>query len=203
MYVAGRAKTQNTKVYYSIDAIHTAINEGKKISFKYFDYIVGKRRDYRRNGEPYVRTPVALCWSDDKYYMIAYRPGNDNDPYAQFRVDRMEDVTVLDDPADAYAGFNVAEHAKRLFGMYSGENVTATLSLDKSLVGVVLDHFGGDIRMTTLDKNRFTVSVEVSESPVFLAWVIQFGKKAEILSPDSLRGAMRKLLADCADIYSD
>ena len=205
VYVTGRAKTSNAVVFYSIDSLHTAINEGKKISFKYFDYSVNKRRDYRKNGEPYIRTPVALCWSDDNYYMIACRPGDDSDPFAQFRVDRMSDVTVLDEPADDFnrAGFNVAEYAKKMFGMYSGKSITATLSLDKSLVGLVLDHFGNDIRMTSLDKTRFTVSVDVSESHVFLAWVIQFGKRAEILSPDSLRVAMCKLLDECKCNYLD
>lgn len=205
VYVAGRAKTLNKTVYYSIDAIHTAINEGKKISFKYFDYTVGKRRDYRKNGEPYVRTPVALCWSDDNYYLITYLPGRDHDPFAQFRVDRMSDTEVLSDPADVFDrnGFNVAEHAKRLFGMYSGETVGATLAFDKSLVGVVLDHFGSDTRLSVIDKSRFYISVDVSESPVFLGWIFQFGKKAEILSLDSLRNAMREMIAENKSVYPD
>jgi predicted DNA-binding transcriptional regulator YafY len=203
VYVAGRAKTLNKAVYYSIDAVHTAINESRKISFRYYDYTVSKRRTYRKNGEPYIRTPVALCWSDDKYYLIAYLPGRDHDPFAQFRVDRMEDVTVLDEPADDFncEGFNVAEHAKRLFGMYSGETVNATLSFDKSLVGVVLDHFGSDTRLTVMDRNRFYITVEVSESPVFLGWMFQFGKKAEIVSPDGLRDAMQKLIVESNLIY--
>jgi predicted DNA-binding transcriptional regulator YafY len=205
VYVAGRAKTQTNTVYYSIDAIHTAINEHRKISFRYFDYNTRKRREYRKDGASYTRTPVALCWSDDKYYVITYRPEKTGDPFAQFRVDRMDGVEVLDEPADAFdrKGFNVAEHAKRLFGMYSGQTVTAALSLDKTLVGAVLDHFGTGTVMTPAGIDRFTITVEVSESPVFLAWVLQFGKKAEILSPNSLREAMRKLLDDAGSVYSE
>jgi predicted DNA-binding transcriptional regulator YafY len=203
VYVAGRAKTLNKTVYYAIDAIHSAINENRKISFKYFDYTVGKRREYRKGGEPYVRTPVALCWSDDNYYLITYLPNHESDPLAQYRIDRMSDVTAVDEAADEFdrRGFNIAEHSKKLFGMYSGETVKATIAFDKSLVGVVLDHFGNDIRLTATDKNRFCVSVEVSESPVFLSWVFQFGTKAEILEPESLREAMRGLITETAKIY--
>jgi len=46
VYVAGRAKAVNETVYYSIDQIHTAINEDKKIVFKYFDYDINKKRKY-------------------------------------------------------------------------------------------------------------------------------------------------------------
>jgi predicted DNA-binding transcriptional regulator YafY len=204
VYVSGRAKTLNKTVYYAIDAIHTAINENMKISFKYFDYTVGKRREYRKNGEPYVRTPVALCWSDDNYYLITYLPGRGNDPFAQYRIDRMSDVKTLDESADVFDrdSFDIAEHAKRLFGMYSGETVKATIAFDKSLVGVVLDHFGNDTSLVSIDRNRFYTEVEVSESPVFLSWVFQFGKKAEILKPEALREAMRGLISENDKIYA-
>ena len=51
VYVAGRAKAMNEAVYYSIDQIHTAVNDRKRISFRYFDYDAKKRRIYRKNGE--------------------------------------------------------------------------------------------------------------------------------------------------------
>jgi len=61
----------------------------------------------------------------------------------------MSNVTVLDEKCDAYdkKKFNIAEHTKRVFGMYSGEIVRARLSFENSLVNVVLDHFGKDVRM--------------------------------------------------------
>ena len=203
VYVAGRAKTLNKSVYYAIDAIHAAINDGKKISFKYFDYNVGKRREYRKSGKPYVRTPVALCWSDDNYYLITYLPDNEGDSFAQYRVDRMSDVETLADPADEFDrnSFNIAEHEKRLFGMYSGETVTASLAFDKSLVGAVLDHFGSDVQMSAIDRDSFYITVEVSASPVFLSWMLQFGRKAEILEPESLRESMRDLIAETSKKY--
>ncbi len=50
VYVDGRAKTMNDRVYYSIDQIHMAINEGKRISFRYFDYDMKKKPVYRKHG---------------------------------------------------------------------------------------------------------------------------------------------------------
>jgi predicted DNA-binding transcriptional regulator YafY len=203
VYVAGRAKSFNENVYYSVDAIHAAINAGRKISFQYFDYNVRKRRVFRKGGEVYIRTPVALCWSDDNYYLITYSPKY-SDHFAHFRVDRMMDVRTLEDVADEWGrrDFNIAEYSKRLFGMYSGVVVRAELAFDNSLVNTVLGHFGKDTRLTAIDENRFSVDVEVSESPAFLAWLFQFGKRAEIIAPDNLRRTMRELIDKTREMYS-
>ena len=193
VYVEGRAKTLNKSVYYSIDAIHTAINENRKIQFKYFNYGTDKQRIYRKNGEEYIRTPVALCWSSDNYYLITYSLKYEH-PFASFRVDRMESVEILDEPTDNYGhhNFNIVEYTQQTFGMYSGTTITATLAFDTSLVSNVLDHFGSDIMLRDNGNGRFTLNADVSASNVFLAWIAQFGGKAEILAPDSLRDAMRE-----------
>ena len=194
VYVAGRAKTMNETVYYSIDQIHTAINEGTKISFKYFDYNANKKRVYRKDGKNYVTTPVMLCWSDDNYYLIAYSAQHDG--LTHYRIDRMSEVVTLHEDADGFdrKRFNAADHVKRVFGMYSGELIRATLAFDNSLVNVVLDHFGKGIKITPRRSGWFEIYVDVSVSPVFLAWMFQFGERAEIKEPESLISAMRELI---------
>ena len=43
VYVSGRIKTMNESIYYSVDAIHNAITENKKIKFQYFQWNVKKK----------------------------------------------------------------------------------------------------------------------------------------------------------------
>ena len=202
VYISGSAKALNETVYYSIDAIHAAINAGNKISFKYFDYDTMKTRVYRRSNKPYVRTPIAMCWNEDKYYLLTYNPAFD-DAFATYRVDRMANVEVLDEKVDNYdkKSFSVAEYIRRTFGMYAGETVPARLAFHKSLVSVVLDQFGTETQMTDIDDSRFFINAEVSNSPVFFGWMFQFGEKAVILEPESLRSAMREMLATGCCIY--
>jgi predicted DNA-binding transcriptional regulator YafY len=202
--MSGRSKTLNEAVYHSIDAIHAAINDGKKIEFMYFDYNTKKRRVYRKDDGSYTRTPVAMCWNEDKYYLITYSPKYDNH-FATFRVDRMANVEVLDVDADKCdrKAFSITDYIKRTFGMYSGETVSAKIAFNESLVNVVLDHFGNDTRLTDIGGNRFEINAEVSNSPVFLGWMFQFGDKAEIIEPESLRTAMRKLIATGIGIYGE
>ena len=201
VFVDGQPKTINESVFYNVDAIHAAINNQKKISFKYFDYNAKKRRVYRKDGELYIQTPVALCWKDDSYYLIAYSAKHDG--FAHYRVDRMSNASVLDEPRDNIGKdrFDVAEYTKRIFGMYNGELIHATLSFDPSLVNVVFDRFGRDVHITEEENGWVRFSADVSASPVFLGWLLQFGKKAKILAPDSLINSMKILISDAAKNY--
>jgi len=200
--ITERVKPLNENIYYSIDAIHEAINGQWKIHFKYFDYCADKKRVYRKGGERYCQTPVALCWNDDKYYLICYNVKYDD--FAHYRVDRMSDVEICDEDADPIdeKQFNVAEHTKQVFGMYGGELVTATLRFDMRLVNIVLDKFGVDLHLRKMGE-QFEIIADVSNSPVFLSWVFQFGDQAEIVAPDSLRASMTALIAGNAKKYVD
>ena len=201
VFVEGQPKTINESVFINVDTIHAAINGNKKISYKYFDYNAKKRRVYRKNGELYIQTPVALCWKDDSYYLIAYSAKHDG--FAHYRVDRMSNVSVLDEPRDNIGRdrFDVAEYTKKIFGMYSGEIIRAKLSFDPSLVNVVFDRFGRDVFITEESDGWVTISAEVSASPVFLGWLLQFGSRAKIKEPDSLIEAMKTLISDAAKNY--
>ncbi|MCL2639181.1 MAG: WYL domain-containing protein, partial [Oscillospiraceae bacterium] len=176
VHIKGRAKALNESVYYTIDAIHDAINTSKKISFRYFSYDIKKNRIYYRLDKPFIRTPVALCWNDDNYYLISYSPKFDI-PFATFRVDRMTEVEVLEDKGDKYdkSQFNVTEYIKQNFGMFTGEVLKAKLSFDESLVNVVLDQFGSETYMVGSGDGRFVINANVSATSIFLGWMFKFG----------------------------
>ena len=195
-------KAINESVYYNIDAIHAAIDAGRKISFKYFDYNFSKTRVYRRDGELYIQTPLALCWSDDKYYLICF--SSKYESFVHYRVDRMSSVSIHEERADTVdrKRFNISEHIKRVFGMYGGEVVRATLRFEKDLINTVLDRFGADVRLIARG-DLFEVNVDVSISLVFLSWIVQFGDRAEIVSPDSLRESMRELIVKLSAKYGE
>ena len=202
IYVAGRPKSINEQSYYSVDAIHNAINDKKKIAYKYFDYNVRKKRVFRKDGALYQVTPITLCWDSDKYYLVAYVA--EHDELRHYRVDRMSDVVVTEEAADKFdtGKIDAAQHIKRVFGMFSGELVRATLAFDNFFVNVVLDYFGKDTKIVPKDNGWFEVMVDVSVSPVFLGWIFQFGGKAVIKEPSSLIDAMRDIIEANSSAYN-
>ena len=73
VYVMDRVRTHNEKLYYAIDGLNTAINDDRKVTFRYFDWTPDGGKAYRRGGTPYETNPVALC-VDKHYYLVAYDP---------------------------------------------------------------------------------------------------------------------------------
>lgn len=186
VFIADRVKAINERIYLNVDAIHRAITEQKKISFKYFDYDISKKKRYREG----VRTcsPYALTWSDERYYLVAHYEKYNN--IANFRVDRMESVEILDEAAQPYPkDFKLSEYLKSTFSMFSGEAEEVRLRFEKSLVNSVIDRYGKNITMITDGDEHFTVRVQVkTEHPEpFFGWLLQFGTNAEIVEPLSLR----------------
>ena len=84
-----------------------------------------------------------------------------------------------------YEEINIAEYAKKTFGMYGGEETTVTIECENYLAGVMIDRFGKDVIFKIVDDEHFQVVVTVSVSLQFIGWVISLGKGARIVAPQS------------------
>ena len=201
VYVLNRLKTPNEQLYYLIDAIDRAIQAGRAIRFRYFDWSVQGRRIYRRSGARYEESPVALC-VDRNYYLITYRPGQDK--YIHFRVDRMDSLEVTNRPGAAPPpGFDLASYVRSIFDMHSGSSQRVTLELDGTLLNVARDRFGDQAHYRAGENGTVIVSAQVDVSPTFLSWVLTFGSQAKILEPPEAREALRELAQAALSRYGD
>ncbi|MEQ2532533.1 helix-turn-helix transcriptional regulator [Roseburia inulinivorans] len=128
VYINDRVKTMNESVYYNVDDIHTAINENKKIKFKYYKWDINKKLVPRHNGDWFVVSPWALTWDDENYYMVAF---DDLDQQIKhYRVDKMMRLSVEVEKRagkDAFKNFDMAEYSKSTFGMYQGKKTRVKL----------------------------------------------------------------------------
>lgn len=190
VYVQNRAKTGNERVYYNVDSIHAAIQQTRKIRFRYCQYTLQKELRARRGGEPYVVSPYLLTWAEDNYYLVADHPAHDG--LTHFRVDKMQDVAVLKDARTPTPAFlDPAAYVKSMFSMYAGSRAFVTMRFAAPLVGAVIDRFGADVPIVPeSEQQAFTVRAQVSVSPAFFGWLLQFGGEAEILAPADVRAQM-------------
>ncbi len=193
VYVSNRIKTLNNSIYYNIDAIHAAISGNRQISFRYYQWTLNAahaEKVLKRNGENYIISPFALTWDDENYYVVAYYEKYGG--ISNFRVDKMDAITILDKERDGkklFKDFNIAEHTKKSFGMFSGEEIEVKLKfrMDNNLLGVVVDRFGKNIHISRPDEEHFSVAVKITESPTFWGWLFSFEDSIEIVSPEFLR----------------
>ena len=202
VYIAGRTKEHNERIYLTVDAIQRALDEGKHISFRYFRYDLRKRRVYRDSKR--ICTPVALLWSEERYYLVAnYEKYPDK--LTNFRVDRMEGTEVLDEPGIPPAEpFDPEEYQNATFSMFSGKTQMVRLKLVNHLVNAVIDRFGRNVSIHPFGDSHFVIRVPVkAEQPLpFFGWLFQFGADAEILEPAELREAYRQTLSDVLNAHT-
>lgn len=203
-FVADRVRNKNESVVRDTDKLHRAISEDRKIGFKYFHYRPDKTKAYSKGGERYVVSPYALHWDNGNYYLYAFVDGK----FRSFRVDRMEQITdplpIHRDGKDQYRQTALTSRRKaKVFGMYHGDPYTVRIRFQNRFVDAVYDMFGREVLLIPVDKDHFTVAVDVEISPPFFAWVSTFGKSARILSPAPVVEQMKKFIENVALMYKD
>lgn len=202
VFVTNRVKTPNERIYYNVDKIHEAIALNRQITFKYFDMDVDKKKVYRKNGDLYTESPVSLTWDDENYYLITYKEKYGR--YTHYRVDKMESIELTEEARIlAEDDFDLSVYAKSMFQMFGGEETEVSVMFENSLVGAVYDRFGTDVPIVKADENHFICHARVSVSPHFLSWIISFGNKAKIISPDFVVDEMYELLRSVTEVYTD
>jgi len=200
VFVTNRVKTFNERIYYNVDKIHEAIAENKQITFKYFGLDVNKKKVYGKDGNLYHESPVSLTWDDENYYLITYKEKYDS--YVHYRVDKMENIELSEeDRVLSEKPFDLSIYSKSMFQMYSGEETDVTIQFENELVGVVYDRFGVDVPIIKTDETHFICNVKVAVSPHFLSWIISFGSRAKIVSPNWVQEQLYELILDAQKQY--
>lgn len=185
VYMAERIKTKNEGIYYNVDAIYNAIAENVKITFQYFQWNIKKQMELRHDGTLYQVSPWALSWDDDNYYLIAY--DEKEEKIKHFRVDKMLHIEMTEEKREGrwvFKEFDIAVYARKMFGMFDGEEEMVKILCHNSLAGVMIDRFGKDISLIPVDEEHFSVTVRVAVSRQFLSWVMALGEGAKIIGPD-------------------
>ena len=188
-------KHRNESIYYSVGFLEEAIQQNRKVLFRYFDLDENGQKIYRRDGHHYVVEPVALVFIEDNYYLVAYSEKHSNT--ANYRVDRMTDVTVLSEDVSKMAQLlrdSVDGMTESAFKMYGGRPVDITIEFDEKLIGVVYDKFGEDTKISRKDDQTLTAIVTVQISPTFFGWLFQFSGKMKIVSPNSVVQTYKELV---------
>ena len=197
-----RVKSVNEKIYYSVDILHNAISADRQISFTYFKYEVDfssaeRIKKVPKKNEPYVVSPLALCWDDENYYLVAFDSAASI--IKHYRVDKMERIELLDkcrDGGKTLESFNPAQYAKSVFSMFGGEEADVKLSVNNDMIGVIVDRFGADIIISPETEKTFTVNLRLILSPQFYAWLFGMENKIRIVSPEYAKVAFfNKILA--------
>ena len=199
--VSEHVKAPNRQILLSVQAIRRAMDQNRKISFRYLQYDPYKQQAPKYQGTPeeeHVVSPYATIWNSDRYYLVGfYEKTHDVNT---FRIDRMTKVKQLrykrvEQPDD----FNIQDYTDKVFWMYKGFEEEVTLRCQRHLMDQVIDKFGIDVKVTRIRKETFDITVPVHVSKTFYAWVNQFAGEMTIIAPDHVRQTYAEHLQKAID----
>ena len=192
-------KHSNQDIYENIEQIELAIRKKKQVSFYYFDLDEKRNRVYRKEKKRYITDPVALVFSEDNYYLVAYSQKYQN--AVNYRVDRMDTVEVEEEPICEEALIKKRKtetYTEQVFKMYNGEAELVTMEFAPDKLGVIYDKFGENIEVRHADKGWLKIKVMVQISPTFWGWIYQLGDQIKIVSPKGVKPPF-----DIKEFYND
>lgn len=198
-------RTENKQVLYTVNAINDAIDQKKKISFRYNRYETDMKLHDR--GKDYVMNPYQMVAANGRYYLLGNIDKYDNVTY--YRIDRMSDVTVLDDKVkpmsqvkDLENGLDLPKHMAEHIYMFHGESVAVKLRCKTDMMDNLIDWFGKDIRVLKAGDDEISVRVVCNYDAMF-CWALQYGPYVEVTEPKRLREDLAKAINKMAEKYKD
>ena len=206
-FVIDRVKTANKTVFQNIATINGALSakSPEKISFHYMKYSIHdlNQQVAQRKGEKYVVSPYKLLINEGNYYLLGY--DSKKQDMRTYRVDRMKGVSFTQEPREGEEVFkkiNLEDYTKRVFSMFGGKSEIVTMQFINPLLDAVVERFGKKgVSYGKKDDSHFTVIAKVEISDAFFSWIVSFGKRAKILSPDPVVEEFKAFLAKISNMY--
>ena len=219
-------KTDNQALFYNIELIDTAIEEGKQIHYDYNKYGVDKK--LHKSSHQYV-SPYLMILHNQRYYLMAYSEYWGN--MAFHRLDRITnlkrssielilnlfhqlcafavDMNISDKKATPIRnvsgyenGVNYKELSSATPYMFTDRPERIDFIADIGIIDQVIDWFGSDIRIAkTDDENKVRISVKASPNAM-VHWAMQYANYVEIISPEPLRMRVKEALENGLKKYN-
>ena len=196
------SKTDNQQLFYNIDLIDEAIEQGVQLKFQFNKYGVDKK--LHRSSTPRV-TPYQLILHNQRYYLMAAHAHWKTMFF--YRVDHITNMEIVEKaaiPITDVAGFEGGIDYKTISSalpyMYTDHPRHIEFRADKVITDQIIDWFGRDVNIVVEDEEHIRVTLKAS--PMAMEhWATQYIKHVEILHPQSLRDAIKASLLDAVNKY--
>lgn len=203
VYVNDRIKTMNESIYYSVDAIHTAISSNKQIEFLYCSWTFDKKLEPRKNGQKYKVSPWALTWADENYYLVAYDSAAGK--VKHYRVDKMMKLSISEERREGeehFKNFDMTTYALENFSMFGGEIRRVHIEFPNEKVGIFIDRFGKDITIRKAGEDRSMIAGDVAVSMQFFGWIFSLGNGVKVTGPTDVVDKVKESAKGFLENYS-
>ena len=202
---------ENRQLFFTIETLDEAISGGKQVSFLYTSYGTDKKAHPRlnRRGEPlrYRVSPFQMAAANGRYYLIGCTEPYDD--LSHYRLDRIEDIRLLDSPArpadtvqGLKNGMDLPRHMAEHIYMFEGGSAPVRFRVKKAVLNDVIDWFGTELDFSDETEEEVTVRVTVNLQAM-RRWAVQYGQFVKVLSPPALTEAVKEDIIKALDNYRE
>ena len=144
---------------------------------------------------------------EGKYYLICNYDKYDD--ISNYRVERIADIRVLDEPAKPFETLrgadgqrlDLAKYMAEHVYMFSSDNVRAKFRIVKAMISDVIDLFGRDVTFSDETDTHVTVTARVNELAM-LQFAKSYAPDVIVLEPKSVVDAVRTHAQKTEELYS-
>jgi predicted DNA-binding transcriptional regulator YafY len=148
---------------------------------------------------PFELHPYSLLFYKGEFYILCFVPGKGMRHFALEGIKKAERVNErFEIPED----FSLPEFLKVPFGLFHGKPITVEVIFDKELSDYIQNRtWHPSQKIKVLKDGRVLLSMTASGKEEIKAWIMSFGPKAKVISPNSLpreiRAEISKALLQC------
>lgn len=158
---------------------------------------------YERSSEPgYERVvdPLGLVARGSAWYLIAAK----HTDIRTYRVSRIRDATVLEDPSNRPPEFDLATHWEKSSTAFRDQLPAhhATYLVDPSIMNWIRWYRGSRMQAEPTDGGRIRVRVRFDAQHEAVMFALSFGTHAELIEPPELREQIAAAAVATAALYS-
>lgn len=202
---APSTKCDNEEIYITIDHLHGAIKNKKKVKFLYRRRSIDVQNKKKHTEKTFTVSPYGLIWKDDHYYLICNNNKYDN--LMNLRIDRIKKLRILDDEArpvsevSPYEQFDTDDYSSKMFNMFSGEECDVTIRYTLKLQEEMMDRFGASINLDAYDTAHIESTVKATLSDGLVSWIMQYGADVQVLEPQELIDKIKERAKAIYEVY--
>ncbi|RII28979.1 MAG: transcriptional regulator [Geobacter sp.] len=159
---------------------------------------------YRAKGEgrpvSYQVDPYTLLFYKGGLYLLGY--AHNRKALRTFAVERLTRVEVTRERFEMPESFRPEVQLKTAFGIVEEEVLPIRVRFDATVAHMVRDRLWHPTQRLVEEKDgSVTLSFEAGGRMEIIAWVLSYGRHAELLEPAELREEMGSITAELAGVY--
>lgn len=188
VFVKSEQKITNKQLFYNIDALNVAINQGCKVGVRLLKYGIDQKLIESSN-TVVVLSPYVTIWAKGNYYILAKREGEEQ--LEHFRIDHMKDIVILERGVDMiFGGINPGQYAKQYIYLNGESKEKYEVECCLKLWQEISEDFGTDAMI--LRENDDIITVKISAIPTVMhSWVMTHLNQCEVISPKRFRNELQ------------